>query len=646
MSNFRCRWCGAYTANTVDLQMHLLDCQLVNNDVCMEVTPLPDSGEVESTVENSQVFNIFMQEMEKEESAANLISPSSDEDITSVSSSDDFITTDEDGDEDVQEVMKEYSIVALDTDEEDKCNDNKEKVEDTEEEDQCDDNKEKVEEQEKKEGIERTTEDEQEKEDEKEGKGIENCDYVRLLQYLDGKEKEEIEIEKVVCGARQRITELEEKMARYHKEMKIVNNEFEEEKEKMIRIVMEKHEEIIKKNESIKMMEEVINGMTTDLSKSNSLLKIRNTQLQERETELEAQNREIHRLMKAQKIMQEELSKVKSAKKEEDDNKCSILERELEEKEDKIKLLEKNLSQVMNEKTRMKNENKVMKKKEGEEEINLQRFHQDFQDFKAHVLSELKHKEEEKENKGNSRKKTQEKEMSKVTPVNHESNLKSPPLEEIAPWDVHNNGFASKYMMKQGHQPGKGLGKTANGIVQPVSAERRTFARGDPSDWPRNTMLIAGDSMIGGLADDRMSKKYNIKIRSHPGATNIDMLDHLKPLLRKKPDHLILHTSTNDAVESSTSADDIYDRLIDLKELAESSVPGIKVSLSCPTLRHDDGMANAKLVQVKNRLKRSGHCIIENDNIIFDDVSKKGLHLKTSGTRKLAANMIAYMRSL
>ena len=112
------------------------------------------------------------------------------------------------------------------------------------------------------------------------------------------------------------------------------------------------------------------------------------------------------------------------------------------------------------------------------------------------------------------------------------------------------------------------------------------------------------------------------------------------------PCNAILHTSTNDAVESSTSVDDIYDRLIDLKELAESSVPGIKVSLSCPTLRHDDGMANAKLVQVKNRLKRSGHCIIENDNIIFDDVSKKGLHLKTSGTRKLAANMIAYMRSL
>ena len=159
-------------------------------------------------------------------------------------------------------------------------------------------------------------------------------------------------------------------------------------------------------------------------------------------------------------------------------------------------------------------------------------------------------------------------------------------------------------------------------------------------------MLIAGDSMIGGLADDRMSKKYNIKIRSHPGATNIDMLDHLKPLLRKKPDHLILHTSTNDAVERSTSADDIYDRLIDLKELAESSVPAIKVSLSCPTLRHDDGMANAKLVQVRNRLKRSGLCIIENDSIIYDDISKKGLHLKTSGTRNLAANMIAYMRSL
>ena len=85
---------------------------------------------------------------------------------------------------------------------------------------------------------------------------------------------------------------------------------------------------------------------------------------------------------------------------------------------------------------------------------------------------------------------------------------------------------------------------------------------------------------------------------------------------------------------------------MDLKTFAESSVPGIDVVLSCPTVRRDNGLANAKLVQVKNRLKRSGLNIIDNDNILYDDLSRKGLHLKPPGTRKLAANMIAYVRSL
>ena len=126
----------------------------------------------------------------------------------------------------------------------------------------------------------------------------------------------------------------------------------------------------------------------------------------------------------------------------------------------------------------------------------------------------------------------------------------------------------------------------------------------------------------------------------------MEMRGHLCALLRKRPDHLILHAATNDAVDVDTCADDIFDRLMDLKAFAESQVPGIKVTLSCPTLRTDDGLANAKLVQVKNRLKRSGVSIIDNERISYDDISLKGLHLKPSGTRKLAGNMIAHMKRL
>ena len=46
----------------------------------------------------------------------------------------------------------------------------------------------------------------------------------------------------------------------------------------------------------------------------------------------------------------------------------------MKEKEDKIKLLEMNVLEVVNEKTRIENENNVLKKEKGEEEINLQEF--------------------------------------------------------------------------------------------------------------------------------------------------------------------------------------------------------------------------------------------------------------------------------
>ena len=36
-----------------------------------------------------------------------------------------------------------------------------------------------------------------------------------------------------------------------------------------------------------------------------------------------------------------------------------------------------------------------------------------------------------------------------------------------------------------------------------------------------------------------------MKIRPHPGATTVDMIDYIKPELRHKPDIIILHCGTN-----------------------------------------------------------------------------------------------------
>ena len=130
---------------------------------------------------------------------------------------------------------------------------------------------------------------------------------------------------------------------------------------------------------------------------------------------------------------------------------------------------------------------------------------------------------------------------------------------QIADWELHSTGFASRMLKKMGYA-GKGLGKTGEGIIHPVSIEKKS--KFNPNDkkkietftdhtnnthiWPRGTTLITGSSIISGIKEGRLTK-YKAKVRAFPGATVIDMYDFLKPLLRKKPTYIILQIGTNDA---------------------------------------------------------------------------------------------------
>ena len=152
--------------------------------------------------------------------------------------------------------------------------------------------------------------------------------------------------------------------------------------------------------------------------------------------------------------------------------------------------------------------------------------------------------------------------------------------------------------------------------------------------------------MIQNLDATRMSRKWNVKVRPNPGATTRDMYDHLNALLRKEPKHLILHIGTNDASDKNVTSDMLYEKITRLKRYAESKVKGMDVTLSCPPVRSDNGIANVKLVHIRNQLKRNGYKIIENGNITYEHPGKKGLHLNSRGTGRLAMNMIACIKRL
>ena len=59
--------------------------------------------------------------------------------------------------------------------------------------------------------------------------------------------------------------------------------------------------------------------------------------------------------------------------------------------------------------------------------------------------------------------------------------------------------------------------------------------------WPKGTFLVTEDSMFGQTDETQMSRKFNVKVRTFPGAKTEDMFHYLVPLLEKIPDCIIVH---------------------------------------------------------------------------------------------------------
>ena len=198
---------------------------------------------------------------------------------------------------------------------------------------------------------------------------------------------------------------------------------------------------------------------------------------------------------------------------------------------------------------------------------------------------------------------------------------------------------------------GGGLGKHENGIHIPITVQKNSGRQGigaknsnrvsnNVKAWSPNTTLIIGDSMIGGVAQSGIDKRTT-KVKSHGGSTVDDMYDYIAPVLKKKPDNVILHVSTNDAPDKSAKT--IFDEIRNLKSHIEKEVPKVKVAISCPILRTDNQKANRTLQELDSKLKGSTFDIVSNDNIDGTCLGKYGLHLNRKGSKILAEN---YMRQI
>ena len=167
----------------------------------------------------------------------------------------------------------------------------------------------------------------------------------------------------------------------------------------------------------------------------------------------------------------------------------------------------------------------------------------------------------------------------------------------------------------------------------------------DKKQNERKNVVIIGDSILNGLSEQGLRKQHNVRIRAHSGATSLDIKDHIRPIMRRKPDCVLVHCGTNDL----TNKDGI-DTIETIKEIiseAKDESPHTTIVLSSLTMRRDhEGMSN-KVNELNRSLKKlaneQGIPIIDNNNIDISCLSARKLHLNRKGDSTLARNFVKFL---
>ena len=161
----------------------------------------------------------------------------------------------------------------------------------------------------------------------------------------------------------------------------------------------------------------------------------------------------------------------------------------------------------------------------------------------------------------------------------------------------------------------------------------------------KKNIIIVGDSIINNIDTKGLGRNHNIKVHSYGGATTRDMVDHIKPSLRSKPDVIIIHAGTNDLTKEEKTIINLQNIVDDVK----SSSPKTEVVISLATTRSDRNGMELKVKNLNEKLEKFANNnkiqIIDNRNIGASSLSIKKLHLSTKGDAQLAKNFISFVNS-
>ena len=117
------------------------------------------------------------------------------------------------------------------------------------------------------------------------------------------------------------------------------------------------------------------------------------------------------------------------------------------------------------------------------------------------------------------------------------------------------------------------------------------------------------------------------------------MKDHVKPLLHRNPDEIILHVGTN-RLRSCKTARACAEEIVDLASA--------KITISSLVGRSDDETLASNITDMNKVIKQfcnqNNWGFVDHSNIsVNSHLNRSGLHLNKSGTSRLARNLINHL---
>ena len=120
-------------------------------------------------------------------------------------------------------------------------------------------------------------------------------------------------------------------------------------------------------------------------------------------------------------------------------------------------------------------------------------------------------------------------------------------------------------------------------------------------------------------------------------------MDYIKPLLKKRPDKIILVVGANDIEHKAYQ--EIIAEMTSLVGFILEYLPGCHVVISEIFKRTDMKNMNSKIANFNKALKVINCDTLQQQNITFDLLGKRGFPLNFYGNRQLAMIIINKLRS-